>query len=113
MLGVAVAAVFRFDPQWIMTLGYHGNATLPRRLSRDEPSTVAAVARTGKLVRDDDYAAVGGSAAALVREKDAVHSTIGVPVFLGGSLWGAITAGTAAPVGFRPTPTRRSYGWPR
>ena len=84
----------------ITTLGYHGNATLPQRLSRDEPSTVAAVARTGTLVRDDDYAAVGGSAAALVREKDAVRSTIGVPVFLGGSLWGAITAGAAAPVGF-------------
>ncbi|MGA2929109.1 MAG: GAF domain-containing protein, partial [Solirubrobacteraceae bacterium] len=100
MLGAAVATVFRFDPEWITLLGHHGSAPLPPRLSREEPSTVADVARTGKLLRHDHFQAVSGSVAALVREKDGVHSTIGVPVFLGGTLWGAVTAGTASAAGF-------------
>ena len=100
VLGAAVATVFRFDPEWITLLGHHGSAPLPPRLSRKEPSTVAEVARTGKLVRDDHYHTVSGSVAALVRATDAVHSTIGVPVFLGGTLWGAVTAGTASAAGF-------------
>ncbi|MGA2927299.1 MAG: GAF domain-containing protein, partial [Solirubrobacteraceae bacterium] len=102
LLGAAASGVFRFDAEWITTLGYCGTASVPERVSPGEPSIVAAVARTGKPVREDDFAAIDGRIASSVRERDAVSLGIGVPVFVGGKLWGAITAGTAAAEGFPP-----------
>ena len=101
LLDAATAAVFRFDPEWITTLGHRGGTVLPQQLPRDEPSIVAEVARTGRLVRETDYETISGELAASVRTTDEVRSTIGVPVFLEGSLWGAITAGAAIAEDFR------------
>ncbi|MGA2929243.1 MAG: GAF domain-containing protein, partial [Solirubrobacteraceae bacterium] len=102
LLGAAASGVFRFDAEWITTLGYCGSASVPERVPPGEPSIVAAVASTGKPVREDNFAAIDGRIASSVRERDAVSGGIGVPVFVGGKLWGAITAGSAAAEGFPP-----------
>jgi signal transduction histidine kinase len=51
-----------------------------------------SVLRTGRPVRIDDYARVGGPTAAILRE-EGVRSMIGGPIVVDGRLWGAMLVG--------------------
>jgi len=102
LLGAATSGVFRFDADWITTLGFNGPVAIPDRISFGEPSVVATVASTGRLVRVDDFQTLPGTLLSSVQSETALHFGIGVPLSVRGSLWGAISVGTASPAGFPP-----------
>jgi len=92
-------AVARIDGKRLTVLGYRGNASFPSHFSIDGPSVAARVARAGELAREDDCEALGGEMAALAAA-DGSSCVIGVPLFVGGVLWGSMTTATGRSEGF-------------
>jgi PAS domain S-box-containing protein len=89
--------IFRYDPNLTATVvaasadlsSYVGRGL---RLAPDEPSVLASVRRTRRPVRFDESSGVGVAGAEAGTEFG-VGATLGVPVVLEGSVWGAVTLG--------------------
>ena len=58
---------------------------------------VAAISRTARAARQDDWDAVPGEFAALVREKLGIRSSVGSPIVVDGRVWGALLVHSRQP----------------
>jgi GAF domain-containing protein len=103
----------RYDPDDAATIvgAWTGTdaAVLPpvgTRLSLGGRDLHTLVFRTGRQARIDDYGDASEVAAEIAR-KAAVRSAVGVPISVGGRLWGII--GITSRSEMRPAPRR---GWP-
>jgi diguanylate cyclase (GGDEF)-like protein len=105
LLGVAASSLWRFDEGWVTLLGFHGSAEIPDRVPVGEPGVVDRVRSAGAPVRIEDFAALDGRIASRIAERDAVRCAVGVPIFVEGSVWGALTVGSAEA---RPDPDMES-----
>ena len=91
LLGARVAALARFGPDGTILLGRAG-APLPGGFHPSHPnSSLGRVAERGTTVVIDDYQALGG-AAAVYADEAGIRGAAAVPVFVAGTLWGAIGA---------------------
>src|SRR5207237_1757762 len=74
----------------------------------DGSSLAARVRETARSWRIDDYAELDGTIAAVVRDGP-IRSTVGVPIVVGGNVWGLICVGADRPELLAPdTETRLS-----
>ena len=69
--------------------------------SLDGPSVLAAILRTGRPARIDDFNEATGTIAAEHRSVG-YGNAAGAPIQIGGSLWGAVVAGATTPDPFPP-----------
>jgi PAS domain S-box-containing protein len=90
------AHIFRFAPDGLRGTVVGGWAVRPdlvmpagTEVSLDGDTAVRRVWRTGTAARIDDYAVAEGELADLMRGYG-VQAVVAAPVFLGGSLWGAL-----------------------
>ena len=97
VLGTEEVRMLRFDSDGsavvVGSLGRPDAFPLGTHLQLDGDSVALRVLRTGRPARFDDYRAATGSFAEAVRSIG-VRAVVGVPVFVEGRLWGAITAGS-------------------
>jgi PAS domain S-box-containing protein len=96
LLDARTAHMFRFDPDGQAGTIIGGWAQLPEhllppgtRMPLDGDTAVSRVWRTGRAARMDSYDGVEGALAAQLRAYG-VQAVVAAPVFLGGSLWGAV-----------------------
>jgi PAS domain S-box-containing protein len=96
LLDARTAHMFRFDPDGQAGTIIGGWALLPEhvlppgtRMAMDGDTAVSRVWRTGRAARMESYEGVSGSLAAQLRAYG-VQAVVAAPVFLGGSLWGAV-----------------------
>ncbi len=95
---VPMAGLFRYETDGVATVIAGAGKMRPhlgRRLSfpPGDPGIIASLLRTGKPLRIDDYAQVGGVGAELAREVG-VSTAAAVPVVVGGRVWGAVLVAT-------------------
>jgi PAS domain S-box-containing protein len=96
------ANVFRFeDDDTVTAVGTWstGNAvyvTAGARIPLDGPIATELVRRTGRPARVDDFARVGGTTGARMRELG-LRCSVAAPVSIGGRLWGALSASSVDP----------------
>jgi signal transduction histidine kinase len=99
LLGGQTANLVRFDGAETGTVvaGWsdEGVIAMPigERVTFDGPTSVAAVIRTGRTARIDDYTDVEGELAARLRTLG-LRSSVAAPVTVDGRMWGAITVST-------------------
>jgi signal transduction histidine kinase len=101
LLGVEFAAIHRYEPEGDATMlglwGSLGDALrVGDRFELEGDSTTAVVHRSERPVRIDNYQKAGASWHTRAR-KAGMRSGIGTPIFVDGSLWGAIVAATSRP----------------
>jgi PAS domain S-box-containing protein len=105
LLGAHAAHIFRYDPDGLAGAIVGGWAIRPEhvrpggtRMPVSGDTAVTRVWRTGRAARFDDYSQADGDLAELMRGYG-VQSVVAAPIFLGGSLWGALvlSAMTAEP----------------
>jgi signal transduction histidine kinase len=94
LFDVSVVGLFRYETDRAATLiagAGPGSAYLGRRWSfaAGDPSVVASMQRTGRPLRIDDYAPVKSAVTAEARELG-IAAAAGVPVIVGGGVWGAV-----------------------
>jgi PAS domain S-box-containing protein len=106
LLDARTAHLFRFDPdgQGGAIIGGWGLASehvLPAgtRMKLDGDTAVTRVWRTGRAARMDSYDGAEGELAAQLRGWG-VRAVVAAPVFLGGSLWGAVVVSSMDPEPF-------------
>jgi signal transduction histidine kinase len=95
---VPMAGLYRYETDSVATVIAGAGKMRPhlgRRLSFPpaDPGIIASLLRTGKPLRIDDYAQVGGVGAELAREVGA-STAAAVPVVVGGRVWGAVLVAT-------------------
>jgi PAS domain S-box-containing protein len=107
------AHMFRFDAdgQGGTIMGGWAHAEqhrLPagRHVAVDGNTAMARIWRTGAPVRIDDYTAVSGAAADVIRSYGA-GPVVAAPITLGGRLWGAVVVSNAEPRPFPPGTEQR------
>ncbi len=76
------------------------------RMPTDGASVTAQVLATGRPARIDDYASLGGTIAE-VNRRLGLRSAVGVPIVVGGSLWGLINVSSFEPEGLPETTESR------
>jgi signal transduction histidine kinase len=94
LLGADVTTIARFEPDATATIlaGVGTGQPLEGRWPVEPPLSIAAVLRTGRPSRVDDFAALeSGGLADLVR-REGLRSSVASPIYVGGRLWGAIVA---------------------
>jgi signal transduction histidine kinase len=102
-LGVPHATLCRYEPDGSATLvaihDENAKAILPvgTRLSFEGENVVAMVFRTGRVVRMDSHKDAPGMAAECIRALG-FGSGVGVPIVVGGRLWGAAVVGCSRPL---------------
>jgi signal transduction histidine kinase len=102
-LSVPHATLCRYEPDGSSTLvaihGENANAILPvgTRLSFGGEDIVAMVLRTGRVARLDSHEDSRGRTAEYIRALG-VGSGVGVPIVVGGRLWGAAVVGSSRPL---------------
>jgi signal transduction histidine kinase len=108
LFDVPLVALFRYDQNGTATV-VAASGDLSAYAGRtwgfppDDAGVLASVLRTGRPMRIDDYADAGGAGHDIVGELG-VGSAVGVPVIVGGRVWGALTMGLAK--GRPPLPAR-------
>lgn len=99
-LDVSHSTLCRYDPDGSATLlaSYHGaahaNLMVGMRLPVDGVNVAAMVFRTGSSARMDDYGDATGAAADKIRSLG-MRAGVGVPIIVGGQLWGAAIVGSS------------------
>ncbi|WP_414687226.1 GAF domain-containing protein, partial [Mycobacterium sp.] len=98
---VAHATVSRYDSDACVPLAVYDGDRLRKlpgglRLALDGDNVAVRVLRTGRVARMDSHADAPGSHAARIRELG-IRSAVGVPIIVGGSVWGAAIVGSTAP----------------
>jgi signal transduction histidine kinase len=102
-LGVPHATLCRYEPDGSSTLvaihDENAKAILPvgTRLSFEGENVVAMVFRTGRVVRLDSHKDASGRTAEYIRALG-FDSGVGVPIVVGGRLWGAAVVGCSRPL---------------
>jgi PAS domain S-box-containing protein len=106
LLEARTAHMFRFDSDGTGGTIIGGWALSPEhvlppgtRMALDGDTAVTRVWRTGRAARMDSYADAEGTLAARMREYG-VQAVVAAPVFLGGSLWGAVVVSSMDPEPF-------------
>jgi PAS domain S-box-containing protein len=106
LLDARTAHMFRFDPDGLAGTIIGGWSLTPEhvlppgtRMSLDGDTAVTRVWRTGRAARMDSYADAEGELAARMRGYG-VQGVVAAPIFLGGSLWGAVVVSTMEPEPF-------------
>jgi signal transduction histidine kinase len=100
LLELPRVALFRFGPDRTASVLASSEDDLAPALFEgwslpaDDPGMLASLLGTGRPVRIDGYAEVGGAAGELARELG-LGSAVGVPVIVDGRIWGAVTVGLA------------------
>jgi signal transduction histidine kinase len=95
LLGADLAALIRYETADAV------DATVVWAAEGDEPDVggrwpmeregpAAAISRTGRPARQDDWDAVPGAFAAIAREKLGIRSSVGSPIVVEGRVWGAL-----------------------
>jgi signal transduction histidine kinase len=99
LLGADLAGVCRYEPDRAMTVlpAWSSGALelLPagQRIPLDGASVAAAVLRSGRAARVDDYTAESGAIADRMNELG-VHSSMGAPIVVDGRVWGTMIVST-------------------
>jgi PAS domain S-box-containing protein len=113
LLDARTAHMFRFDPDGSGGTIIGGWALSPEhvlppgtRMQLDGDTAVTRVWRTGRAARMDSYADAEGALAATMRGYG-VQAVVAAPIFLGGSLWGAVVVSTMDPEPFPPDAEQR------
>jgi GAF domain-containing protein len=94
LFGVPHVGLFRYDREGAATV-IAGAGEVSSYLGRrwpcpaGDPGIVASVQRTGQPLRIDDYTQIRSAIAGPARELD-IGMTAGVPVLVGGRVWGAV-----------------------
>jgi PAS domain S-box-containing protein len=99
ILGVPAISMIRFESDGTATkIASWGESRFPvgSRWTLDDPSLMAAVRKTGRPARVDDYATLSGAHAHRVREAG-VRSGIGAPIVVDGNNWGVVVAFSTDP----------------
>ena len=102
-LGVPHATLCRYEPDGSSTLvavhDENARAILPvgTRLSFEGENLVAMVLRTGRVARLDSHPDAPGRTAEYIRALG-FGSGVGVPIVVGGRLWGAAVVGSSRPL---------------
>ena len=98
--------MFRFDPDGragtiIGGWGLQAEHVLPpgTRMALDGDTAVTRIWRTGRAARMDSYVGAEGSLAETMRGYG-VQAVVAAPIFLGGSLWGAVVLSSMDPTPF-------------
>jgi signal transduction histidine kinase/putative methionine-R-sulfoxide reductase with GAF domain len=94
LFGVPMVGLFRYEREGVATViagadkvePYLGR---PWPCPEGDPGVLATVQRTGKPVRIDDYAQIRSAITSPARDLD-IGMAVGVPVIVGGSVWGAM-----------------------
>jgi signal transduction histidine kinase len=97
LFGADYTGLIRYEPghRYVTTMatwaavGEHPPAAARSRVVPGDPT--AMVAETGRPARVDDWADVPGPIAEFVRTELEVKSSVGSPIVVNGSLWGALT----------------------
>ncbi len=100
LLRARVTAVVQFTADGPVLLGTGGEVGLPEFVPTDPDSSIGIVARTGATAVIEDFAELGG-AYAEAAARIGCRSAAAVPVYVGGELWGSITAASRTS-GFHP-----------
>jgi PAS domain S-box-containing protein len=100
-LHVAHATVSRYEGDTFVPLAVYHRGRLQKlpegfRLALDGDNVAVRVLRTGRVARMDSHDDAPGSHAARIRELG-IRSGVGVPIIVGGSVWGAAVVGSTAP----------------
>jgi PAS domain S-box-containing protein len=99
ILGVPAISMIRFESDGTATkIASWGESRFPvgTRWTLDDPSLMAAVRKTGRPARVDDYATLSGGHAQRVREAG-IRSGIGAPIVVDGKNWGVVVAFSTDP----------------
>jgi signal transduction histidine kinase len=94
VLGIPVVTVCRCEPEGFLVIRSSGMPGFPAgsRWPWDVPSLPGLIYQTGRAARIDDFAGADGLNAAA---RDAgVRGAVGVPIVVGGTVWGSICAAT-------------------
>src|SRR5262249_1152806 len=95
VLDVPAGWLFRFEPdRSVSVLASSSDTGFPvgSRWQLDGPSIPSMILETGEPAQIDDYSQLGGTIAARARESH--HgSAFGVPIIVGGVIWGVISVG--------------------
>ena len=94
ILGLPLVEMARYERDGTGTvIGAFGDHPFPvgSNWTLDGPSVMAAVLRTGRSARIDDYSALEGTIAEVARGA-VFRSAIGAPIIVDGATWGAIIA---------------------
>jgi PAS domain S-box-containing protein len=97
LLGVPAISMIRFDgDRTAIKVAGSGKSPFPAgtRWALDEPSVMAAVAKTGRPARIEDYAAIPGRQAEHI-SATGIRSAVGVPIIVEGRSWGVVIAFSA------------------
>jgi PAS domain S-box-containing protein len=102
LVGVETANLYRFHDVGSATVlaawSHQGVPAMPTGtvVPLDSDTSLVRVFRTGEPQRIDDYAGLTGELAARLRELG-LRSAVTIPIFVGGRLWGAVSAATTQP----------------
>jgi signal transduction histidine kinase len=99
ILGLPLVEMARYERDGTGTvIGAKGDHPFPvgSNWTLDGPSIMAAVLRTGRSARIDDYSALEGTIAEVAR-RAGFQSAIGSPIIVDGATWGAIIAISTMP----------------
>jgi signal transduction histidine kinase len=95
ILDVSAVTVVRFEPEdtaVVVASVKDPGFPVGSRWPLDGASLIAMVHETGRPARIDDYAALEGPVAAAARASG-MHSGVGVPIVVDGSVWGMVAVG--------------------
>ena len=96
IFGVPIAGLVRYEREGAATVIAGAGEISPYlgwgwSFPRDEPSVVASLQRTGKPLRIDDFTQIGSAITEPAAELG-ISMAAGVPVIVGGRVWGAMIA---------------------
>ena len=103
VLGVPVVALQRYEPDRMFTMvaiAGETRFTIGSRWPVEEEGLAGMILATGRPARKEDYTTMPGPLGGALRDGGMI-SAVGVPIVVGGSIWGFITAGARAR---KPTP---------
>jgi signal transduction histidine kinase len=113
LLGARSSATIRFDDDVAVTVGrwQDGDAVTGFEVGTRVPlagsdGLTAVVARTGRSARIDDYAAVRGRAAEMMRA-NGYCAAVAAPILVGGRTWGTLLVAAAAAEALAPDAEQR------
>jgi signal transduction histidine kinase len=98
LLAAQTSTIVRVEPDETVTVVAHGGKTTPElslgtRLTPQPGWVLTSALQTRRPARKDDYANASEHMPEVIRGLG-IRSAVGVPIVVGGSLWGAIVIGT-------------------
>jgi signal transduction histidine kinase len=101
LMGADLAGMLRYEPDGAVTpvaawsaAGDHPE--LPDRWPTEDGDPATLIAKTRRAARMEDWSDVPGPIAAFIRDIG-IRSSVGIPILVGGGLWGALAVHTRRP----------------